>query len=425
MSRKTQNDVSAEKTISNINAVENNAIEIHEQFRNAIDLMEDPFVILEAVRNSRGEITDFIYRYLNKSAAEENKLEIESTVGCKLSEILPAIHSSSIFQAYCNVTETGVPQRLRSQPYEDEIKGRALKGIFNLNVTKLNDGVAITWRNISRKIKIESNLKKAIDILKEKNKQLEKFSKRLHSEISERKEIEQKMIRAMNELARSNKELEQFAYIASHDLQEPLRMISNFAQLLSRQYKNKLGADADEYINFIINGTRMMQNLVSDLLKFSRISTKAKTFEKTDLNTILETALNNLSINIKETNAQIMKTDLPIVSCDKTQILQLFQNLISNAIKFTKGRTPEIKINCKKEKDDWVFSISDNGVGIEQEYYERIFVIFQRLHTRDEYEGTGIGLAICRKIAEGHNGRIWVRSVPGEGSTFYFTLPAL
>lgn len=228
--------------------------------------------------------------------------------------------------------------------------------------------------------------------------------------------------RHVDDLAKSNAELEQFAYVASHDLQEPLRAISGCVQILQNRYKEKLDAPAEELIAHTVEGAARMRTLINDLLAYSRITTRGKQFTPTDAGAALKQALANLETSIQETQARITSDPLPTVDADMTQLAQLFQNLIGNAIKFAREKPPTIHVGVRRE-DDWVFSVRDNGIGIAPEYYERIFVVFQRLHTRSEYPGTGIGLSICRKIVERHGGRVWVESERGQGSTFFFTLP--
>ena len=223
-------------------------------------------------------------------------------------------------------------------------------------------------------------------------------------------------------LIRSNAELEQFAYVASHDLQEPLRMVASYLQLLERRYKGKLDSNADEFIGFAVDGAVRMQNLINDLLSYSRVSTRGKPFEQIDCLVALERVLSNLKIVIEETETKITNEALPTVSADPNQLVQLFQNLIANAIKFRSEEPPEIQIKAKHQNDGWLFSFSDNGIGLDMQHAERIFLIFQRLHSKGEYPGTGIGLAVCKRIVERHNGRIWVVSELGKGATFYFTI---
>jgi signal transduction histidine kinase len=224
-------------------------------------------------------------------------------------------------------------------------------------------------------------------------------------------------------LTASNRELEQFAYIASHDLQEPLRVITGYLQLIEKRYKGRLDNDADDFINFAVDGAGRMQNLIVDLLAYSRVTRKARPFALFDSNDLLKQAISNLDATIKAADAAVTYDPLPSVMADGIQLIQVFQNLISNALKFHSNKRPQIHITCKHETSEWVFSIKDNGIGIEQAYKDRIFVIFQRLHSRKEYPGTGIGLAICKKVVERHGGRIWFESEPGKGSTFYFTIP--
>jgi PAS domain S-box-containing protein len=227
---------------------------------------------------------------------------------------------------------------------------------------------------------------------------------------------------AIEDLKHSNQELEQFAYVASHDLQEPLRMVSSYTQLLERRYKDQLDQDAKDFINFAVDGATRMQRLINDLLDFSRVTTRGKAFVKTDLSFVLEQALSNLQNKIRETNAVIIREDLPFAYCDESQIVRLFQNLIENGIKFRENITPEIKIKSVLVDDKITISVSDNGIGIDKIYSDRVFTIFQRLHNKTDYPGTGIGLAICKRTVERHGGKIWFESELGKGTTFYFTL---
>ncbi|MGA9348780.1 MAG: ATP-binding protein, partial [Anaerolineae bacterium] len=250
-------------------------------------------------------------------------------------------------------------------------------------------------------------------------------------ELAERKWAEEVLKQTMAELERSNKELEQFAYVASHDLREPLRMVTSYVQLLARRYQGKLDADADDFIAYAVDGATRMQALINDLLAYSRVGTRGKPFEPTDCEAVFEQALTNLQVAIEESGAAVTHDLLPTVMADATQLTQLFQNLIGNAIKFRSEEPPRVHISVNRQskianrKSEWVFSVRDNGIGIDPEYHERIFLLFQRLHTREEYPGTGIGLAVCKKIVERHGGRIWVESQPGKGSIFYFTIPVI
>jgi len=273
-------------------------------------------------------------------------------------------------------------------------------------------------------------------------------------DISERTQAEEKLKALAADLARSNAELEQFAYIASHDLQEPLRMVASYMQLIARRYQGKLDSDADEFIGYAVDGAMRMQRMINDLLTFSRVGTRGKEFQPVNIEAVLNNVLGNLEMAIKDAHAVVTYDSLPTILADESQIAQLFQNLIGNAIKFHGDAPPRVHVSAVKDgsvvgwlggsshpsnqptsqlpnhlttqppSNHWLFSVQDNGIGIDPQFAERIFVIFQRLHTRAEYPGTGIGLAICKKIVERHNGRIWVESEPGKGTTFYFTLPA-
>ncbi len=246
----------------------------------------------------------------------------------------------------------------------------------------------------------------------------------VNRDITERKRIEMALRAQTQELQRSNADLEQFAYIASHDLQEPLRMVASYTELLRERYAGQLDARADKFINYAVDGARRMQLLVSDLLSYSRIGTQGKPFEPTDTEFILKRVLSSIALKIRETDAQIAYGHLPVVTADPIQIGQLFQNLISNAIKFRGNDAPRITVAAHQLGGGlWQFSVADNGIGIDSEYAQRIFQIFQRLHERATYPGSGIGLAIAKKIVERHGGKIWFESEAGHGATFHFTLP--
>ena len=226
------------------------------------------------------------------------------------------------------------------------------------------------------------------------------------------------------DLQRSNKELEQFAYVASHDMQEPLRMISSFTGLLEKRYNNVFDKDAKDFMCLIVDGATRMQRLIDDLLEFSRVGRLNTTCGPVDCNLVFGHAVENLARAISETCASVTSDTLPVVNANETMMIQLFQNLIGNAIKFhRKGVAPQVHLSAMRENNEWRFSVKDNGIGIDPKHFERLFTIFQRLHLRREYSGTGIGLAVCKKIVEMYNGRIWIESQPAKGSTFYFTFP--
>ena len=237
------------------------------------------------------------------------------------------------------------------------------------------------------------------------------------------KRVERELLQKTNDLLRSNRDLEQFAYVASHDLQEPLRMVTSYTQLLARRYEGQLSEEADNFSRFAVDGALRMQALINALLTYSRIETRGWPLIETETGVALDHALENLSLAVRESGAVIERGSLPRVVGDPVQIMQLFQNLVGNALKFrTPDRPPRITIRAEKEGEFYIFSFSDNGIGIDPQYFERIFTIFQRLHTKEEYPRTGIGLALCKRIVERHGGSIGVRSVPGEGSIFFFTL---
>ena len=262
-------------------------------------------------------------------------------------------------------------------------------------------------------------------------------------DVTARKLAEEQLSRTAADLARSNQELEQFAYVASHDLQEPLRMITSYTQLIAKRYGDKLDKDAREFIDFAVDGARRMQTLINDLLAYSRVGSKGKPLEAVAGADCLKGALDNLKVALEEGKATVTFATLPALFGDSVQLTQLLQNLVGNALKFRGTAAPCIHIGVERrhapscpvptpqspvrqeKPEEWVFSVRDNGIGIEPQYFDRIFVIFQRLHTQDQYPGTGIGLAICKKIVERHRGRIWVESKPGEGTTFFFSLPTM
>jgi PAS domain S-box-containing protein len=260
-------------------------------------------------------------------------------------------------------------------------------------------GIATTERDITERKQAEASLRVAHDML------------------------EQRVWERTRELQRSNADLAQFAYVASHDLQEPLRMVASYTQLLARRYEGKLDAEADEFIGYVVDGANRMQILINDLLAYSRVGSEGDDFQPADGAAIFDAACANLRSPIGENGAAVTHSHLPTVRGDRTQFVQLFQNILGNAIKYRSDAPPRINVSAARQNGEWVFAVKDNGIGIDPKFSERIFTIFQRLHTQAEYPGTGVGLAICKKIVERHGGRIWVESRPGQGSTFYFTIP--
>ncbi len=340
-----------------------------------------------------------------------------------------------IYKSWWANTEERIP--VEKMPLVQALKGKSSKEVV-IDIERL-DGTygtqlvsAVPIKDSNSKIIGSIAIVQDITELKNSEKYMQELLEKEHHlreklqisnlELNRTKNILEKTV---HKLEISNADLEQFAYVASHDLQEPLRMVSSFTQLLEKQYKNRLDEDADDYIDFIVEGAHRMKDLIYDLLTFSRLNTEAKEFEETKLETILNDVLTTLKSSIEENDVKITHNNLPTVMADPTQIQQLFQNLLTNAIKFCGERNPEIHLDAAELEDELKISISDNGIGISPLNQEKIFNVFTRLHTREEYEGTGIGLSICKRIVQRHGGRIWVESEERKGSTFYFTISKL
>ncbi len=318
-----------------------------------------------------------------------------------------------------------------SKPFQfEEVLARIESHLTLRNLQKqLKEQNMLLQEEISSRLAVEKTLYEKNQILHQEishrravEKALQEQNLLLQQEISSRQRAESALLKSNQELARSNAELEQFAYVASHDLQAPLATIASYAQLLEKRYKDQLDSQAIKFIGNIVHGCTRMQSLIDDLLEYSRVGRSQKPFQLTDCHHAIKQTVANLQGAIRETEAVVTYSDLPTVIGDISQLVQLFQNLIGNAIKYRKDAQPAVHITACKQEENWLFSISDNGIGIAPQHQERIFQIFQRLHTQREYSGTGIGLAICQKIVERHGGCIWVESEPGRGSTFYFTL---
>lgn len=281
--------------------------------------------------------------------------------------------------------------------------------------------------DVTAQKELEEALRKARDDLKcaveERTEALLTINATLQQEIAERAATERALARKAEELARSNRDLEQFAYAASHDLQEPLRNVSSCMQLLRNRYSDQLGSDAAELMRYAEDSTERMKNLINGLLTYSRVKTRGNPFEPRHCERILQDTLDDLHQAIEESGAVVTHDALPKLLVDGTQLAQAFQNLIGNAIKFRGTDPPRVHVSAKRDQGEWIFSVADNGIGIDSEYTDRIFTVFKRLHSGSTYPGTGIGLSITKKIVERHGGRIWVESVPRVGSTFFFTLP--
>ena len=345
---------------------------------------------------SDGKVTD-----VNNSTENVTGIKRDRLIGTEFSDYFT--EPEKALEGYKKVFKEGF---VLDYPLEIKNKnGSTTPVLYNASVYKDESGEVIGVLAAARDI---TGIKKAEQKLKEYQDTLEEKVK----------------IRT-DELAKSNADLQQFAYIASHDLREPLRMITSFLQLLERRYKDKLDQDANDYIEFAVDGAKRLDAMIKDFLEYSKVTRKEITFNIINIENILEQALINLIIPIRENNAIINHEPLPIIVGDENLLVLLFQNLIGNAIKYHSTNTPRIDISVTKKETQYIFSIEDNGIGMSPEHLERIFTIFQRLHSHEEYEGTGIGLAIAQKIVHEHGGQIWVESEPGKGSTFYFTIPKL
>ena len=264
------------------------------------------------------------------------------------------------------------------------------------------------------------------DLVAQRTAELQRVNQELLKENAERRRAEERLEDAVAALRVSNQELEQFAYVASHDLQEPLRMVASYTQLLARRYTGQLDEKADMYIEFAVEGAKRMQSLIHDLLILSRVGTRGKPPARTPSGEVLQEALKNLEVAIQEAQASVeIEGELPAVMADRTQLAQVFQNLVANAIKFQGEDLPVVTVSAERRGEMWAFTVADNGIGIDPKFHQRVFVIFQRLHERGKYPGTGIGLAVVRKIIDRHGGKIWVDSQEGSGAQFTFTLPAV
>jgi len=478
----------------------------------------DGVVAYSAVRNSEGNIVDFQWLLINPAAEKFYGLLLNEIVGKNLLAELSQFRNNGLFDLYVSVVETGETVD-REFYYEHE---RDTIVWLHIVAVKLNDGLAVTFRNITDRKRAEIALRDseerfraifeqaAVGIAKtalcgqfmrvnpgfcqivryaesellQKNWQaithpddiegdreyvrsllsgnIQTFSleKRLVckdeavrwanvtvsamrdangtpqylicaiEDISQRKLVQELLqasldtqTRYAQELTRSNAELEQFSYVASHDLQAPLSTIAGYAQLLEKRCHNQLDAQGNKFIRNIVNSCERMQALIDDLLEYSRVGRSEKPFDVIDCNLVFEDVCANLQLAIRQNQASVTRGDLPRVRGDSFQLLQLFQNLIGNAIKYRSSEAPMVHVGASRQGDNWVFSVQDNGIGIAEQYHPRIFQLFQRLHSQKQYSGTGIGLAICQRIVDRHGGRLWVESELNRGSTFYFSIP--
>jgi len=388
--------------------------ELQEMFSYARSLLEaslDPLVAI----SPDGKITD-----VNHATELVTGADREQLIGSSFSSCFTEPEKAS--KGYQKVLSEGL---VRDYPLTiRHASGRTTEVLYNatvyLNKAGQIQGVFAAARDVTELSRYRDHLE---ELVKQRTTELETVNAQLQLEIGERRRAEETLRRTSDELARSNRDLEQFAYVASHDLQEPLRAVAGYVELLQRRYPEILDDKARQFIAGAAGGAVRMQNLIIDLLAFSRVGTERSSLEPTDLQKALNITLTSLKVSIREAGAKITNDPLPTLLVDATQIMQLFQNLIGNAIKFRSERQPEIHVGAKRQPGRWLLSVQDNGIGIDPGHRERIFLIFQRLHTRRKYSGTGIGLAICKRIVERHGGTIWVESKPEQGSTFYFTIP--
>jgi PAS domain S-box-containing protein len=384
---------------------------------NIMNAMVETLIVVD----SEGNI-----RKANKATFELLGYKKDELIGSSINKLMGQKDAVKEFQ---RLIKEGVAKNLEKTYLTKD--GREVPVSFSVSSLKSGNeelkGVVCVAGDITERRRAEEALRKAHDELEirveERTRDLAKANEELGIEVTERRRAEAKLQQTLVELKRSNVELEQFAYAASHDLQEPLRMVASYVQLLERRYKGKLDADADDFIAYAVDGATRMQGLINDLLTYSRVGTRGEPFEPTNCSAVLDQTLANLEMTIEKSGAVVTHDALPTIMADALQLVQLFQNLIGNAIKFRGEELPRVHVSAEQKENEWIFSVRDNSMGIDPQYAERIFQVFQRLHTRMEYPGTGIGLAVCRRIVERHGGRIWVESEPGKGSTFYFTMP--
>ena len=370
-------------------------------------------------------LTDAILVQRNYKIKYANPAALKLFRGRSNDELLEQSIFKLIPEEMHEITKKRIKQAAVRQTPHIEYKFIRLDGsTFDGEITSKNilyqnkKATQIVIRDISRRKRAEQHQQMMLD------KQME-LTEKLKISNKSMKHIQKELRETIKKLENSNKELEQFAYVASHDLQEPLRMVSSFSQLLERKCEDQLDEDSLEYIEYIVDGAHRMKNLIDDLLAFSRLKTKAKPFELVNMETALNTVISNLKRTMTETNAQLTHDPLPHIMGDPSQIIQLLQNLISNALKFRDEQPPQIHISVEAVDDMWKIGVSDKGIGIPEQYHEKIFEVFKRLHTLEEYPGTGIGLAICKRIVARHNGKIWLKSEIDKGTTFYFTIPRI
>ena len=395
-----------EKEISFREEVETKLRDGRARLEAILDTAVDAIITID----ERGAIESF-----NPAAARLFDYEAEEVIGTNINRLMPSPYQEShdgYLASYLRTGEKkiiGIGREVTGKRKDDSVFPMDLSiSEVVLGSRRIFTGIV---RDVTERKRFEAELHQHIQGLKEAQQLTERQGEHMREQAEE--------------LAAQNKELEQFAYVTSHDLQEPLRMIRSYTQLLTKRYKGRLDGEADEFISFVEGAVDRMQQLITDLLSYSSVGRKGKEFGSVDCETCVARSLANLSIALEETGATVERSALPQIFGDSTQLTQLFQNLIGNALKYRAQVTPRIEVRAERQGREWLLAVSDNGVGIAPEHNERIFGMFQRLHGREEYPGTGIGLAICKKIVDQHGGRIWLESQPGQGSKFFFTLPAI
>ena len=370
-----------------------------ERFQVIADASPDGLALFRPVWDN-GEVVDFEWRYSNPAGYTQTRAS--ALVGRTLLEIFPDLRATSLFDSYVHVLETGESHRQEFNYHRANGEEWVL-----ITVLKIGSEIAVTYADISAQKRVETYLAST-------NVELERGVAERTAELTA----------ANADLARSNADLEAFAYVASHDLQEPLRMVRSYTELLKRRYRDQLGPDGADFVDFAANGAARMHRLIEDLLAYSRAGSGGFNRVNVDPSVVLARALSGLGEVIATSGVKVTCNRLPVVFADSVLLEQVFHNLIANAVKFRSKHNPRVKISATKSAEDWRFVVTDNGIGIDQEYGEKIFAMFQRLHAREEYPGTGIGLALCARIIARHGGRIWVESAPsGQGSSFNFTIP--
>jgi PAS domain S-box-containing protein len=359
--------------------------ESEEKYRDLFTNISSGYAFCQMVFDDENRPVDFIYIEVNDAFQRLTGLKKSDVVGKRVTEAIPTIKQANpeVIPAYGRVVQTG-------EPAVFEVFFRPLQIWLSVRAYRPREGYFVA----------------------------------IFDNVTEHKNAEQALMNRTGQLEDANSELQQFAYVVSHDLREPLRMITSFAQSLEKRYKNRLDKSADEYIDFIVDGTARMQSLIDDILAYSRVGTRGAPFESVDMEKIFKDAVTNLKITIDESKTQITHEPLPVVYGDPSQLTQVMQNLLSNAIKFhQQGQAPIVHVSAELGMNEWMFSVQDNGIGIDNELFGKLFTLFQRLNPQDKYPGSGVGLAVSKRVMQRHGGRIWVKSQPGKGSTFYFGLP--